>query len=335
MAARIALGVVGAVIGLGLASLAFISGDIMSARFSSAAFAAGLFCTAFGVYFITCAVRPDVLTVDGTGLYLRKTFGSKRIPWAAVRAFRVETAGKGVQVRAMLNTGNKVGMGLIGSGFTRPGAHQIAAELTQALHNHTESAEPSDRQADARTSSGEPGSDSAASPLAGQRTQARKRARNPGAVFLIGLALTLGSVGGLLFTATVVNAAASKSGNTQAHGLLRSGTVTSVTNHETRDPSSDVGVRLEEPVNGRATTTAHVRPITSLKLGAAVQVLVDPQDPGYAEFPGHRYVQNAVAQVAAALFLACIAFFAFVTARWGRVWLRQHRRRRLPSRPQR
>jgi hypothetical protein len=160
------------------------------------------------------------------------------------------------------------------------------------------------------------------------RNRGRRNARrqNPKVVFFISLALALGSFGSLMFTATVVAAAVSKSGYTQAHGLLRSGIVTSVTNHEGKDPSADVGVRLGEPVNGKAATTAHVHPLTSLKPGAAVRVLVDPKDPGYAEFPGQRYTQKSVAQVGAATFLACFAFFAFVAARWGRMWCRQRKR---------
>ena len=165
------------------------------------------------------------------------------------------------------------------------------------------------------------------------RNRRRKVARrqNPKAVFFISLALALGSFGGLIFVATVVSAAASKSGYTQAHGLPRNGIVTNVANHVGKDPSADVGVRLGEPVNGQATTTAHVPTTTSLKPRAAVRVLVDPKDPGYAEFPGQRYTQKSAAQVGAATFLACLAFFAFVAARWGRVWYRQRKRKQTAA----
>ena len=156
----------------------------------------------------------------------------------------------------------------------------------------------------------------------------RKNGRrgNPKAVFLLCLVLTLGTGGTLIFVGTFGNAWASKSAYTQAHGLLRSGVVTSVTDYETKVPSSDVGVRLGEPVNGQATTTAHVKPITSLKPGAAVRVLVDPQDPGYAEFPGEQYTANSSILWAAAGLLACLAFLAFATIWWGRVWFRERRR---------
>jgi hypothetical protein len=155
------------------------------------------------------------------------------------------------------------------------------------------------------------------------------RGQNPKAVFFISLALALVSFGGLMLTATVFAAAANKSGYTQTHGLPRSGTVTTVANHTGRDPSADVGVRLEEPVNGQATTTAHVPALTSLKPGATVRVLVDPKDPRYAEFPGRRYIQKSAAQAGAATFLAGLAFFAFGAAWWGRAWYRQRRQIRV------
>jgi hypothetical protein len=164
--------------------------------------------------------------------------------------------------------------------------------------------------------------------ISGPRNRGRKNARrqNPKVVFFISLALALGSLGGLMLIATVVAGAASKSGYTQAHGLPRSGIVTSVTNHEGRDDSADVGVRLGEPVNGQAVTTAHVHALTSLRPGATVRVLVDPKDPGYAEFPGQPYTSKSTAQVGAATSLACFAFFAFVAAWWGRMWYRQRKR---------
>jgi hypothetical protein len=73
---------------------------------------------------------------------------------------------------------------------------------------------------------------------------------------------------------------------------------------------------------------------TSLKPGAAVRVLVDPRDPGYAELPGQRHTQKSAAQVSAAVFLGCLAVFTFVAAWWGRVWYLQRRRIRIsPDRP--
>jgi hypothetical protein len=161
------------------------------------------------------------------------------------------------------------------------------------------------------------------------RTRGRKGSRRPSTPrqwFFMWLAFALLSFGGLIIMATVVSAAANKSGYTQAHGLPRSGVVTSVANHTGKSSSADVGVRLGEPVGGQAATTAHLPSVTSLKPGMAVRVLVDPRDPSYAEFPGQRYIHKVTAQVGAAFFLASFAAFAFLAAWWGRVWLRQHQR---------
>jgi hypothetical protein len=161
------------------------------------------------------------------------------------------------------------------------------------------------------------------------RTWGRKRARHPSTPrqwFFMWLLCTLLTFGCLLFVATVVSAAASKSGYTQAHGLPRGGIVTSVANHTGKSSSADVGVRLGEPVDGLTATTAHLPSVTSLKPGLTVRVLVDPRDPSYAEFSGQRYVPKATAQLGAAFFLASFAVFAFLAAWSGRVWLRQRRR---------
>jgi hypothetical protein len=140
-------------------------------------------------------------------------------------------------------------------------------------------------------------------------------------MFFILLALTLGCVGGLLSVIAGVN----KSGYTQAHGLSRSGIVTSVTNYEGKGRSSSVGVRLEEPVNGLAVTTVKYRDLTSLKPGAEVRVLVDPKDPGYAEFPGHPYETKVAGVVLVVLLLPCAALCALAAVWWGGVWYRQRK----------
>jgi hypothetical protein len=157
----------------------------------------------------------------------------------------------------------------------------------------------------------------------------RKGARRPATPrqwFFMWLTCALLTFGCLMFVATVVSAAANKSGYTQAHGLPRSGFVTSVANHVGRGSSADVGVRLGEPVDGQAATTAHLPSVTSLKPGMTVRVLVDPRDPSYAEFPGQRYVPKATAQLGAAFFLASFAVCVSFAAWWGRVWLRQRQR---------
>jgi hypothetical protein len=156
--------------------------------------------------------------------------------------------------------------------------------------------------------------------------RSRSRRQNPKALFFICLAFCIAWFAALMIVSTVLAGTANKSSYTQAHGLSRDGTVTSVHDYDGRDASTDLGVRLAEPVGGQPATTAHVRGISSLKADAAVRVLVDPQDPGYAELPGQPYTPKSSAQVAAAFSLVMIALFVFATAWSGRAWYRQRKR---------
>ena len=91
-------------------------------------------------YFVNWVVRPVVLAVDDAGLHVRKTFRIRHIPWATVRAFRVKQYVTNVEVRAVLHTGEKAGVGGAMLDYVVPGARRIAAELTQALHEHNQAA---------------------------------------------------------------------------------------------------------------------------------------------------------------------------------------------------
>jgi hypothetical protein len=113
-----------------------------------------------------------------------------------------------------------------------------------------------------------------------------------------------------------------KSAYTQAHGVSRNGIVTSVTNSGGRTRFSEVAVRLD----AQATTTAHVEPVTSLKPGATVRVLVDPQDPGYAEFPGQPFSPTFPVLVTVLIIVGLLAIAGFVAPRFGLAWLRQRRK---------
>jgi hypothetical protein len=98
-----------------------------------------------GSCLIVYGLRDGLLIVDDTGLHLRETFRSRHIPWDAVRSFRVTAAGKGVWPQAILRT-KKVTMGIGDAGERE--ARRIVAELTEALREHTESADaPGDGQA--------------------------------------------------------------------------------------------------------------------------------------------------------------------------------------------
>lgn len=93
----------------------------------------------------------------------------------------------------------------------------------------------------------------------------------------------------------------SRSAFVQGHGIRSSGTVLAVHNHQYCQavaggagrraciPRADIQVKLSAPVHGVRTTVAYYPYLSFLRRGQTVTVLVDPHQPGYAEFPGHRY----------------------------------------------
>ncbi len=93
----------------------------------------------------------------------------------------------------------------------------------------------------------------------------------------------------------------SRSAFVQGHGIKSSGSVLAVHNHQYCQavgggagrsgciPRADVQVKLSAPVHGVRTTLAYYPYLSFLRRGQTVTVLVDPHQPGYAEFPGHRY----------------------------------------------
>lgn len=83
-----------------------------------------------------------------------------------------------------------------------------------------------------------------------------------------------------------------QSSYTQAHGVRRAARVISETTGTAKQPNSALTVRLGEPVNGHDTTTVHFHGTTAYSPGALVAIVVDPQDPGYAEFPGAPYTSG-------------------------------------------
>jgi hypothetical protein len=147
---------------------------------------------------------------------------------------------------------------------------------------------------------------------------------NPRPLFFLCLALMLLSLASFAVILVTIVVPYDKSAYTQAHGQPRSGIVTSVANHEGKSHTADVDVQLTQSVGGRATTTAHVPALVSLSPGATVQVLVDPQDPGYAEFPRQSYIFKSSAQVAVIVGLVCIAAFTSITVWSAWQWRRQH-----------
>jgi hypothetical protein len=80
---------------------------------------------------------------------------------------------------------------------------------------------------------------------------------------------------------------AERSSFVQAHGIQALGTVASVENSGGKLPSAAVAVNLLYPANlAQSSTTVHVPNEINLATGKTASVLVDPNDPGYAEFPG-------------------------------------------------
>jgi hypothetical protein len=60
----------------------------------------GFIALPLALYFVASALRPGALTTDDTGLRLRRAFGTQRIPWAAVRGFRMVKRGRAGPPRA-------------------------------------------------------------------------------------------------------------------------------------------------------------------------------------------------------------------------------------------
>ena len=102
----------------------------------------------------------------------------------------------------------------------------------------------------------------------------------------------------------------------QHHGTRASAIVESVDNTQHCSRSScyytaAILVTLSPPVNGVRTTVVHYAGFSELVAGETVIVLVDPKQPGYAEFPGSRFVTSWewIIFAGGAVFFACLAVF--------------------------
>ena len=75
---------------------------------------------------------------------------------------------------------------------------------------------------------------------------------------------------------------------TQHHGILDSGTISSVTNTRSDKGfwSATIQITLDRPVDGATGTTLQVGNAVNSPDGTPETVLVDPQDPAHAEYPG-------------------------------------------------
>jgi hypothetical protein len=118
---------------------------------------------------------------------------------------------------------------------------------------------------------------------------------------------------------------AARTSYTQAHGVRRAARVISEDAGTGKDPTSTVAVRLSGPVNGHDTTTVHIQGAPTYSPGVPVTVVVDPQDPGYAELPGAPYTSSEQWELPLWLGLAALLVLPFGL---GIVVLRQWRSRR-------
>jgi hypothetical protein len=117
-----------------------------------------------------------------------------------------------------------------------------------------------------------------------------------------------------------------RTSNTQAHGVRRAAQVISEDAGTGKSPTSTLTVRLSEPVNGRDTTTVHIQGAPAYSAGAPVTVVVDPQDPGYAELPGAPYTSSGFWVFLLGLGLTVILIIPFGTGVGYLVQLRRRRR---------
>lgn len=139
IATTIFVGVVG--VALLAVCVALIVPGMMSGSGGAGELIIGFIALPLALYFVAGALRPGALTADDTGLRLRRTFGTQRIPWAAVRGFRMVKMGRaGPRVQAILHTDEVIWLPSTTSSGAK--SRRIVAELTAALSEHAEPLEP-------------------------------------------------------------------------------------------------------------------------------------------------------------------------------------------------
>ena len=168
---------------------------------------------------------------------------------------------------------------------------------------------------------------------AGEGASARRRLRASHVV----ISTLISSIAGLAMFGTLSGFALSYyllSNYTQHHGILDSGTISNVSN--TRSDrgswSATVQIALDRPVGGATSTTLWVGNAVNSPDGTPVTVLVDPQDPSHAEYPGRpTYPLQATVLF---LSLTGVSALLFIFAVW-RLAVIRFRNRRLPAAPAR
>ena len=126
----------------------------------------------------------------------------------------------------------------------------------------------------------------------------RARARYAPVMISFGLLTYLGVVIGFAVSALTLHAQAARSSYVQHDGVFRTGGIVRVQNVEHQDSnggpwySSLTTITLAPPIDGRSTTVVYDPHWSNLIVGEGLEVLVDPQQPGYAELPGQPFAQN-------------------------------------------
>jgi hypothetical protein len=175
---------------------------------------------------------------------------------------------------------------------------------------------------------------------AGERAPARRRLRMGAGLF----GLMLASIAGLAMFGTLLGLSLPNyflSNYTQHHGILDSGTISNVSNSETDRGSwsATVQITLDRPVDGATATTLSVGNAVNSPDGTPVTVLVDPQDPAHAEYPGRPtyplqvpVIFLSLTGVSALLFIVAVWRLAVIRSRNRRLFGAQARRRPAPAR---
>jgi hypothetical protein len=119
---------------------------------------------------------------------------------------------------------------------------------------------------------------------------------------------------------------------TQHHGILDSGTISNVSNTRSDHGSWSATVRitLDRPVDGATSTTLTVGNEVNSPDGTGATVLVDPQDPAHAEYPGRPTSPLQVPVIF--LCFTGVSVLLFIFAVW-RLAVIRFRNRRLPPPP--
>ncbi len=130
------------------------------------------------------------------------------------------------------------------------------------------------------------------------RSAPRRRRRHYGPVAVGCSTALFGAVAaGMIVAAISEHSQGDRSAFVQAHGTPAGGVVESVDNTQECSKSScdytaAVSIDLTGTVDGVRSTVAHYDDYSDLVDGDAVDVLVDPQQPAYAEFPGSKFVSS-------------------------------------------